>query len=307
MSKLNRRNPYSTVRSAAEHYWRIGLEPIPIGSNIGGPSDISDIPRDWSPERMDREFGRSDKVGVVLGSQSGDLVEVQALWQDPGFRAVGLMRNMPAYGREGLGFTNYLARSNLRSSSIQFKVPDDLLPAIGAEQGVVVELRGHGHKALLPPSLDSNGKRTSWRYGYLALKYHDDIPCVSRAWLIARSSLLAVMTVIYKASSRSRASTDDLLREITAMLLQLGCDTEVLDEFFSGMFNASLGWKHQYRRYSARAIQAEIAEIGHVADIVTVCRMLDIEPMVHLLRSWVDPFAELLTREPIRNSAFDQG
>lgn len=307
MSRLNRRNPYSTVRSAAEHYWRIGLEPVSLDTSVGGEPEIPSVPVDWSPEKLDRKFGASDKVGVILGSRSGDLVEVQVHWQEAGGWAVNLMQDLPAFGRGGLEFTHYLVRSKLRNDFVQFKIPESLLPLVGSDQGVVLELRGDGHLAEMPPSLGRTGEPTRWRGGYLALRYADDIPYVSPGCLIARSGLLAVMAVIYRAYPRSCANTDHLLQEITAMLLHVGCEIEVVNGFIVRLLSASLGWKHEYRRYAARAIQAEIAEIGHVADIVSVCRLLGVEPMQDLLRSWIDPFGDLFPREPNRHSAFDNG
>ena len=306
MSRLNRRNPYSTVRSAAEHYWRIGLEPVSLDTSEVGESEIPSVPVDWSPETLDRKFGASDRVGVILGSRSGDLVEVQVHWQEAGGWAVNLMKDFPAFRRGGPEYTNYLARSKLRTGLIQFKVPNILLPVVGGDQGVVLELKGNGHQAIVPPSVDPAGERTRWRRGYLALRYADDVPFVSPAWLIARSSLLAAMAVIHRAYPHSCTNTDDLLQEITAVLLHLGCEIEVVDGFIAELCNASSGWKPEYRRNTARAIKVEIAETGHVADIVAVCRLLGIEPMEDLLRSWIDPFGDLFPKEPNRHSVFDK-
>lgn len=292
MSKLNRRNPYASIRSAAEHYWRLGLEPVPVTSNL------ADVPKNesglviWSHKRIGQDFNETDNIGLVLGPRSGDLVEVKLHWQEAGGWALELMHDLPAFCRDGVGFLNRLARVRLPTNLIQFSLPESAAHLFGPAGGVVLELKGEGHKAVVPPSLYHAGERLRWRRGYLELRYADDIPYVSPEWLIAKAGLLATMAVLYRAYPRDSPNRSLILQEMIGLLLRAGGDIQLVSDFLDQLAFNSSSWKWESRFERVQAVKAQVDEGDHVGDAGTVCRLLGIESMTATLRSWLDPFGE---------------
>lgn len=290
MHRINRRNPYTSVRSAAEHYWRIGLEPVPIAADFNGSPEVGNASVIWSHQQLDRKFGEADSVGLILGSRSGDLVEVDFHWKEIGAWAREPMPDLPAFCRDGTGSANFFARARLRTGLVQFKIPESLSDIFGAEWRTVLELKGDGYQALVPPSLHPCGERLRWRRGYLALRYVDDIPYVGTERLIAKAGLLATMAALYRAYPRDHSNKDNILPEITGVLLRAGCELPLVRDYLDQLFFDGSRWKWDNHFEKAQMIKAQIGVGERIGEIDTVCQLLGIEPMAGTLRSWLDPF-----------------
>ena len=293
MSKLNRRNPYASIVSAAEHYRSIGLEPVPI------KSDQTSLPKTesglviWSHKRIGQEFSETDNVGLVLGQRSGDLVEVQFHWQEAGGWALELMQNLPAFCRDGVGYLNRLVRVRLPTDLIQFTVPESVSHLFGPAGRVVLELKGNGHQAMVPPSLHCSGERLQWRRGPLELRYAYDVPYVSPEWLISKAGLLATMAVLYRVYPLDSPNQSLILQEMIGLLLRAGGDIPLVSDFIDKLAFDASSWKWESRFERAQAVRTQIDKGDHIGEVGTVCRLLGIGPMTGTIKSWLDPFGEV--------------
>jgi hypothetical protein len=280
---------------------------MPIAADFKRSPEIASVPVNWSHEQIDRKFGETDNVGLILGPRSGDLVEVDFHWQEAGAWALELMQDLPAFCRDGAGFVNRFARARLRTGLVQFKIPEGLSHIFGADRRIVLELKGDGYQALVPPSLHPSGERLRWRLGYLALKYADDIPYVSPEWLIAKAGLLAAMAVLGRAYPRYHGNRDNILREITGMLVHSGCEIHLVSDFLDQLFFDASKWKWESRLDKAHEVKAQIDAGERIGDIDVVCQLLGIEPMADTLRSWIDPFDEVFASGPKRRPGLGEG
>lgn len=276
MSNLKHRNPFSSVKSAAEHYWRIGLEPMPLAADFERLLAMASEPANWSHELIDQKFGETDNVGLILGPTSGDLIEVDFHWQETRQEALELMQDLPAFYRDGAGYANYFARTKLRTGPVQFKIPESLSHMFGAGQRIILELKGDGYQALVPLSLHPSGARLGWRS---ALTHTDDFPNVSPEWLIAKAGLIAAMAVPHRACPSDHSNKDNILPEITGFLLNFGCESHFVNSFlYPRFFNASQ-WNWQSHMDEIHAVKARMDAGERIGDINVVCQLLGIEPM----------------------------
>lgn len=140
----------------AKSYHERGWSPIPLKFEDKAPESNSWQRQTFSPAQLDTVFTDQKNIGIVLGSPSGNLLDVDlddeaAVKLAPYF----LTQTGTVFGRPGKPNSHFLYRVDedeiLRRKT--FFDPDGTLLA---------EIRGEGHQTMVPSSVHPSGEQLEW-------------------------------------------------------------------------------------------------------------------------------------------------
>jgi hypothetical protein len=142
---------------AAEDYIRRGLAPIPVPAGEKNPGRPGWPEERWSVEDVPKAWNNAQGVGILWGSPSGGLVDVDLDWPEAVAVAPHLLPDTKTFGREGSPHSHWIYRTTDKPPKTRrFKLPGE------DDDRSVVELLSTGTQSLVPPSLHPCGERRVW-------------------------------------------------------------------------------------------------------------------------------------------------
>jgi len=175
--------PSITTR-AARAYLARGWAPIPVEARGKRP-----LHSRWPESRLgqsDLEIFEGRNVGLLLGSASGDLVDVDCDWPEAAELACELLpATALVHGRPSSPHSHWWYRA-LGARTAVFRVEP-----VFARKPTIVELRGAGAQTVVPPSTHPSGETLRWeRWGQPAT-----VDCVELRKTVARLAIAAALVV----------------------------------------------------------------------------------------------------------------
>ncbi len=237
-------------------------------------------------ERQSRVAGPAHDIGVLLGRRSGDLISIDFCWQEAQELGQELLGMLPSHGSDSAPFRHRVARGKLSSDLVQFRIPANAAYLFNARSLVLLEIRGEGQEAKVPPSVDSEGERLTWN-GPL-----DDIPVKKKGELEEIGGTIAALAVVAHAYRRCSGRREAICQALMGALVQARLhpsDAELCTERV-----AFLAFDEDWflRGAGATEIRTSIESGECVPGVTELCNELGIEPMAGTLRRWLGIAAE---------------
>ena len=145
------------IQEAAQKYIDQGMAVIPVKSLSKIPALSGWQNRSVGDVDITADFpeGSNSNIGIVLGSQSGGIVDIdldcaEAVRMAPMF----LPETGMIFGRAGSPRSHYVYRVENCQGRVAFSGP--------ANEGVLVEYRGNGAQTVLPPSIHPSGEAVTF-------------------------------------------------------------------------------------------------------------------------------------------------
>jgi Bifunctional DNA primase/polymerase, N-terminal len=141
------------TRRAAKRYLRLGLAVIPIPPGAKNPGRTGWQKERWTLDDVDELWNHSEGVGVLWGSPSGDLIDLDLDWRGSCIAAARFLPDTRTFGRPG-------APESHRVYRIVGDPPKNKkfsLAGKGRER-TVTEVLSTGNQSLVPPSLHESGE-----------------------------------------------------------------------------------------------------------------------------------------------------
>ncbi len=265
-----------TAVDAALEYHRRGWRPIPLSAGNKWPTA-----KNWPTLELDapgirKRFKAGCNLGVVLGTASGGLVDVD-LDSD---EAVALSATfLPAtgcvFGRASRPGSHrlYVADGVPRTARYATAPP-------GGEQAVLLELRADGHQTMFPPSVHPSGER---------VKFDTDGPParVDGPLLARRVAVLAVAVLAARAWPRGSGCRQNVALALAGGLLASGWSVVDVNEVI-GAAAAHAGDEDVRGRAKAAGYTAQRLESGGAATGWPALDGLFGGGVVKHLRTWAD-------------------
>ena len=174
-------------------------------------------------DNIDQLLNRdSYNLGVLLGSESDGLVDLDLDWPEAGVVGSQIFRDLPCFGRAGAPSSHRLARCPDSEKSLKFSLPssvsDSRLP--DAHKMTVLEVRASGH-TMFPPSIHPNGEEVKWEKESTLpeFKWHE---------LKRRAGLAAFLAVCIRLWPQ-QGSRDETAMALASVLLAAGLDVGLAD------------------------------------------------------------------------------
>jgi len=177
-----------------------------------------------TPENVDSLFnGGNFNIGVLLGNESGGLVDLDLDWPEARTVASVMFNTFPVFGRPGARSSHRLVRCRNAKKSVKFQLPTDVLDARLPDEHalVVLEVRANGH-TMFPPSIHPNGENVTWE------KFEKPQE-VEWSDLRKRAGLAAFLSVCIRFWP-GQGCRDDAAMALAGVLLKAGLSPEKADE-----------------------------------------------------------------------------
>lgn len=227
-----------------------------------------------------KAHGARRDICVVLGQPSGSLVDIEFSWDEAQELALELLDSLPGYGPGSDPLRHRLARGNLRNDHLRFEIPSSAAHLFSDRPSVVLELRGDGHEAAVPPCLDAEGESLAW-WGF-----PNNPPCWKEGELEDTGGTTAALAVVAHAYGRSSGNRDTICEALTGALVLAGLHPSDVDLFVEKVAFLAKDEDWFKRGTGAAAIRARIDAGEYVMNIAELCRELGIKPMANTLRQW---------------------
>ena len=277
-----------TVRDAARAYLAAGLSPLRLR-----PRDRRPLDTNWtthspvqSEQDVDLHFDEDSNIGLILGTPSNGLIDVDLDWPQARQLADAVLGDfrMPASGRA----------SSRRSHRWAFCSDPGrvkkwvLLPNEAAALGIdpkehhaccIVELRGNGGQTMVAPSVHPTGE---------VVEFADDLPVPHVRWseLERRCALLAVLAVVLRAYPRSSGDRNEVCLALAGTLLRAGCDEAEADDIIESVA-ALAGDEEAGNRRCAAATARKLVQDEPTTGLPRLCELLGIPVLRPRLQRWL--------------------
>jgi len=184
----------SATNRAARAYLARGWAPIPVEAGSKRPLFAR-----WPESRLDEsdlEIFEGRNVGLLLGSASGDLVDVDCDWPEAAELARELLPPTGlVHGRRGAPSSHWWYRARGARTAV-FRVGP-----VSTRKATIVELRGAGAQTVVPPSTHPSGETLRWeRWGEATTVDADEL-----RGTVARLAIAAALVV---RGRRAEAAVD---------------------------------------------------------------------------------------------------
>ncbi|MEO9296957.1 bifunctional DNA primase/polymerase [Devosia alba] len=287
--KLNAEMQFESSATAAQYYWQLGWEPLPLPANQKKPQRNWKTPMVWTNDDISRKFSPVGNVGLALGERSGGLIDIDFDWSEAAQIGRELLSDLPSFGRVGSPYSHRFARGKLTKGVVHFQIPKVAAHLFDGERLMVLELRGDGHQTMVPPSLHPSGERVRWHNG------PGTIPEINGNDLERRAGQVAFMALILRAYPRSAGYRDDVCLALTGTLLRAGIDEGEIDRLVELVANLAGDDEAAKRGGKAAASRAKLDAQEEVWGLPKLCELLGISEMEPTLRKWL---GALLSGDP---------
>lgn len=146
----------TTKADAARYYRSLGMLPIPLKPKSKEPFTTAWQKGDIPPEEYDVIFTEDRNIGIILGSRSGNIVDVD---QDEATFVKVAKHFIP---KTGLCF----GRASARGSHALYRIDGESIVKrvsfADADGVMLAEIRGDGHQTMMPPSMHPSGETVEW-------------------------------------------------------------------------------------------------------------------------------------------------
>ncbi len=206
----------------ARKYTELGLAVIPVPCGQKGP-----IIKGWqnlklSLDKVESAFTETDNIGVLLGSSSGGLVDLDLDCPESRIVAPAVLKNIDSvatYGREQSPRSHYLFYSE-GIKPIKYSCP--------RSKEVLLELRSDGQQSLFPGSLHPTGD--VYRFDECS----DNIVMIDCEKLIQVTSRIAGVALLVKHWPK-KGSRQDAALALAGGLIRAGKDKEKVGLFIKNV------------------------------------------------------------------------
>ena len=222
-------------------------------------------------------FGNDQhNVLVALGSDSGNLIDIDLDWPEAAAAADIIFKDLPSFGRSGKPRSHRLVRCP------DVKSKKYLLPPSLADQNRVVEqpehmmcvaeLRGGGSYTVFPGSEHATGQKVGWSDADTADPL--SIPDVEPATLIRNMGLLA-FTALCMRFFPAVGTRCDFMMAVAGALARAGYDAETIQQTVQiiGAFNGDQGDSGSWN-VSAERVGIKLDEGAEVTGLSTLIKLL---------------------------------
>ena len=259
------------AREAARQYLAEGWMPVPVPYRKKNPG-LENWPNlRLRQDEIDRHFGNSQNVGILLGEPSGGLVDVdldvsQALIVAPAF----LPATGRKHGRPGKPNSHCWYRCQPIPGSRKFLDVD--------AKTCLLELRSTGGQTVVPPSTHPEGEQYSW--------VEIDKPTEIRGEeLSACVSRLAAATLVVRHWP-NKGSRHDVSLALAGFLLRAGWPEEAAMEFVGAVASAAGDEEWRARQADVRTTARRLATDGKATGGRTLGKLLG-DDVVKLFSEWL--------------------
>lgn len=261
------------IQEAAQKYIDQGMAVIPVKSLSKMPALSGWQNRSVGDVDITADFpeGSNSNIGIVLGSQSGGIVDIdldcpEAVRMAPMF----LPETGMIFGRAGSPRSHYVYRVANCQARIAFNGP--------ANDGVLVEYRGNGAQTVLPPSTHPSGETvTFYEDGSPASVDHDALDKAVRH--LAAAALIAK----YWVSGRRH----DTALALSGALLSRGWFDDDVEDFVRAVCKGAVDAEVDDRVNTIAATQ-EAQDRGEPATGLTRLRSLIGSSVVERVVEWLE-------------------
>lgn len=268
----------SETLKAAESYLRAGWKTFPgKRCNKEPVTGWSWKNRHLTPADAPAYFDKDQSnVLVVLGSDSGNLTDIDLDWPEATAAADIIFDDLPSFGRSGKPRSHRLARCNDIKSK-KYLLPQSLAnhsKVVGQAEHMmcVAELRSGGSYTVFPGSEHETGEKVEWTDA--AVDHTASIPDLGPHALIKKMGLLVFAAFCMRFFPAVGARCDFMMA-IAGALARAGYDAETIQRIVQciGAFNGDEG-DHGSWRVAADSVTNKIDDGEEVTGLPTLIKIL---------------------------------
>jgi hypothetical protein len=267
----------SETLKAAESYLRAGWKTFP--GKRGGKEPMTgwawtkrQLTLADAPTYFDRD---QHNVLVALGSDSGNLTDIDLDWPEAAAAADIIFSDLPSFGRSGKLRSHRLARGEIKTK--KFLLPQSLAnhsKIIGQPDHMmcIAETRGGGAYTVFPGSEHQTGQKIEWTDA--ADDHAALIPDIKPDTLLKKMGLLTFVTVCMRFFPAVGARCDFMMA-VAGALARVGYDAETIQQTVQsiGTFNGDEGDNGSWR-VAAESVTDKIDEGEEVTGLPTLIKIL---------------------------------
>ena len=268
----------SAALKAAESYIRAGWKTFP--GRRGGKEPMTGW--SWKTRHMaladaSTYFDKDQfNVLVVLGSDSGNLTDIDLDWPEAAAAADVILKDFPAFGRSGKPRSHRLARCGDIKSK-KYRLPQSLADhakVVGQPEHMmcVAELRSGGSYTVFPGSEHTTGQKVEWTVA--DVDHAASMPDIEPHTLLRKVGL-SVFVAFCMRFYPAVGTRCDFMMAVAGALARAGCDTEVIQQIVQsiGAFNDDNGDNGSWS-VAANSVSNKIDEGEEVTGLPTLIKIL---------------------------------
>jgi hypothetical protein len=273
----------SETLKAAESYIRAGWKTFPGKRGNHDQRDKQPL-KGWSwktdhltlaaaPRYFDKD---QNNVLVVLGTDSGNLVDIDLDWPEAAAGADVIFNSLPSFGRSGKPRSHRLARCGDIKSK-KYLLPQSLAnhsKVVGRPEHMmcVAELRGGGSYTVFPGGEHATGQKVEWTDA--DVNNAASIPDIEPDTLLKKMGLLSFTAFCMRFFPAVGARCDFMLA-VAGALARVGYDAEVIQKTVHciGTFNNDEGDNGSWR-VAATDVTDKLNEGKEVTGLPTLIKIL---------------------------------
>lgn len=236
------------------------------------------------PEALDSLYKAGANVGIVLGTNSRNLADIDCDWPEVGalLARSATLAECPTFGRENLAASHFLFVCEGEHRITKFGFTKDEAAALGLpadDKAMVVEIRGSGHYTMFPPSVHPSGVRIAW-------KRPGAPPVLSLAEVEKVIARVAVLAVFVRKWPRVAGNRDELALALTGACIGAGMSDEAANEAVSLVAELAGDEEHAKRGTKASATREKMEAGDPCTGLTRLCELLGIASVAPKLVKW---------------------
>lgn len=236
------------------------------------------------PEALDSLYKAGANVGIVLGTNSRNLADIDCDWPEVAalLARSATLAPCPSFGRENLAASHFLFVCEGEHRITKFGFTKDEATALGLpadDKAMVVEIRGSGHYTMFPPSIHPTGVRIEW-------KRPGAPPVLALAEVEAIIARVAVLAVFVRKWPRLAGNRDELALALTGACIGAGMSDEAANAAVSLVAELAGDEEHAKRGTKASATREKMEAGDPCTGLTRLCEMLGIASVAPKLVKW---------------------
>lgn len=227
-------------------------------------------------------FGNNyNNVLVVLGRDSGNLIDLDLDWAEAGAAADVIFGDLPSFGRSGKPRSHRLARCDVKSK--KFLLPQSLAnhPQISGQQVhkmCIAEIRGSGGYTVFPGSEHQSGEKVEWTN--VGAGDIGSVPVIDLDALHRKMGLLAFVAFCMRFFP-AVGSRCDFMMAVAGTLARAGYAAETIQNIAQsiGAFNNDAGDNGSWR-VASESLAGKLDNGEEITGLPTLINILGLDETV---------------------------
>lgn len=277
-----RANAPCSIGDAAREFRAMGLREVALEPRA--KQSVGKWGEARPPEVLDALYAAGANVGIVLGSASRGLADIDCDWPEV---AALLARSArlapcPTFGRDTLAASHFLFLCEGEHRITKFGLTKDEAAALGLpadDKAMIAEIRGSGHYTMFPPSVHPSGVRIAWKRGGAP-------PLLAVPEVEAIVARVAVLAVIVRKWPRVAGNRDELALALTGACIGAGMSDAEANATVSLVAELAGDEEHAKRGTKASATREKMEAGDPCTGLTRLCELLGIASVAPKLAKW---------------------